>query len=52
MLYGSETEHYKEYMMGRVFELDGTVVCEFEEYMLTKVTHWMPLPSPPGEEGE
>lgn len=41
---------YKEYMMGHVFEWEGTVACEFEEYMLIKVTHWMPLPKPPREE--
>lgn len=43
---------YKEYMMGHVFEWVGTVVCEFDEYVLTKVTHWMPLPEPPGKDGE
>ena len=41
---------FKEYMMGQVFEWEDTVVCEFDEYILTKVTHWMPMPEPPKED--
>ena len=41
---------YKEYMIGHVFEWGHTIVCESDEYVLTKVTHWMPLPEPPVEE--
>ena len=41
---------YKEYMVGHVFEWADTVVCEFDEYVLANVTHWMPLPPAPGEE--
>lgn len=42
---------FKEYMMGQVFEWAHTVVCESDVYVLIKVTHWMPLPEPPGKEG-
>lgn len=40
----------KEYMIGHVFAWADTVVCEFDEYVLANVTHWMTLPPMPGEE--
>lgn len=41
---------FNEYMIGQVKEHSVGIVCEFEDFILCDVTHWMPLPEPPVEE--
>ena len=44
---------YKEYMIGYLDEssVEG-IFCHCDGVELYQVTHWQPLPEPPGEEGD
>jgi hypothetical protein len=39
--------YQNEMIIGYASHTDGDYFCENENTMLTNVTHWMPLPSPP-----
>lgn len=44
---------YGDILIGWIAETESEgIVCYGDGCMMYPVTHWMPLPSPPGEEGE